>query len=71
MDADDAMGSYDPYGTGTYRGVKIDGGGDGRPQTSEVYNTHLNKESSQPVAFKKRKKMRSGIKKRHDDPEEE
>ncbi len=70
MDADDAMGSYDPYGTGTYRGFKI---GNGRPQTSAVYNTkqHLHRESSQPVAFKKRKKMGSGIKKRRDGPEEE
>ncbi len=71
MDADDAMGSYDPYGTGTYRGMKIESG-DGQLQTSAVYDVdqHFHRESSQPVAFKKRKKM--GMKKRRDDgPEEE
>ncbi len=40
MNADDAMGSYDPYGTGTYRGVKIENR-DGRPQTMAVYDAQL------------------------------
>ncbi len=70
MDADDAMGSYDPYGTGTYRGVKIESGDGGQQQTSTVYDAdqHLHRQTSQPVAFKKRKKM--GMKKRRDDCEE-
>ncbi len=74
MNADDAMGSYDPYGTDTYRGVKIENR-DGRPQTMAVYDAQLymhgESSNSKPVAFKKRKKTRNEVKKRRDRPENE
>ncbi|CAN0154497.1 unnamed protein product [Discosporangium mesarthrocarpum] len=55
MDADDAMGSFDPWGTGKYKGIHLTpaggeaGVGGGAPAEDEVGG------GGEPVAFKKRK----------------
>lgn len=64
MDADDAMGSYDPWGTGKYRGFDIT---QEAPRVSDVA-LHEDRDTGDaeggaaaaPVAFKKRKGMGKG-----------
>lgn len=70
MDADDAMGSYDPWGKGKYRGFDIE------PEAPRAPDAALHEdrdhgggratgdgeagESAAPVAFKKRKGLGKG-----------
>lgn len=79
MDADDAMGSYDPWGTGNYKGFDI------KPEAPRAPDGDLQEdrdrlggaaagggETSAPVAFKKRKgpgkgNMRKKSRSREDD----
>ncbi|KAG5182306.1 hypothetical protein JKP88DRAFT_348981 [Tribonema minus] len=61
MEADDAMGSYDPLGTGRYKGFDLERGGHDAEEVSAEQKAAIaaaleaEKGAAAPVAFKKRK----------------
>lgn len=68
MDADDAMGSYDPWGTGKYRGFQVnqealrapdEAAHEDRAATAASAEAD-GEASAAPVAFKKRKGSSKG-----------
>ncbi|CAM9885387.1 unnamed protein product [Chrysoparadoxa australica] len=62
---DDVMGSYDPYGTGKYRGMDVRAPAD----TGEEVTAEVNEEHTGPVVFKKRKSkgLSKSKRKRHEE----
>lgn len=55
MDADDAMGSYDPWGTGKYKGFEIAKDVPRGPEEDAAGGGEEGEGASASVSFKKRK----------------
>lgn len=55
MDADDAMGSYDPWGTGKYKGFEIAGDVPRGPEEEAAGAAGAGEGGGAAVSFKKRK----------------
>lgn len=55
MDADDAMGSYDPWGTGKYKGFEIAKDAPRGPEEEAAGAAGDGGAAAAPVSFKKRK----------------
>jgi hypothetical protein len=59
MDADDAMASYDPWGTGTYKGMKIEdvaSSAGGQPLLDGADGTTFKKRKAPGGKFKRRRR---------------